>query len=715
MSSNKGENVCLDDRVQDCFGGYCCSCREAFYVGLGIFLTIVISPFLVSWTLLGFLLTRSSLWAVSIGWLIFTTFAIVAIALDPFEWGYIFGIGLALLVVTVIVLGYDWPVAYKLHRSLVLYALLIGAVVVGTLALTLDSQIAYSSSALAVLQLASTAITTHSTQTTETTETAKDGGIMINAEVASEADLMGVMNECTIVLGILVIAWIILCDQNVWLPATEEKLLDAETRVLRTMCSKRVHQLVVEGLGTLIVTNEELPNFEASALQLVDENEKEDEEAASSERWRRQTNGNKEVLVLVHGYASANAYWAPVLARLQERFQVYCVELIGWGRSDRVPWTAKTPDEAYALFRDSLERWRRVMGLEKFVLLGHSLGTHACAAYTIAHPHRVSHLIFASPAGVGLCPEGLRSKIVQSAWEYDFDPPSDSGMSTVSNNAFKKNFQISAFNEAFLSCFWESSLTPMDGIRWLGPFGHVAVASVLEKRALKTRGNSYLRKLNQDQIQALIDFTYQNQANPPSGERCLSTIFMWQAWARKPLILWLRGRGYRPRDRDRSACSETDNDEGDDSHSPTHLTHPAQPTHPAAASSSSSPSSPARHDAAERTKLLAGAPSPSRRDKEGPLLTLDCPVTMIYGSPGRPPENDWMNCKYGKDLCEQLVREGVDARLYQMKKVGARGMEVMGRYISYIYIFIYIHTCIYSSVGPCLPEVSFALVLVPSF
>lgn len=128
---------------------------------------------------------------------------------------------------------------------------------------------------------------------------------------------------------------------------------------------------------------------------------------------------------------------------------------------------------------------------------------------------------------------------------------------------------------------------------------------------------------------------------------------MWQAWARKPLILWLRGKDYKPRD-----CHTDESTDEDPNPNPALPLPRGAGSHEAA-------------DKAERTKLLDVAPnSPNRREKEGPLMTITCPVTMIYGSPGRPPENDWMNCKYGKDLCDQLGREGIDARLYQMKKVG---------------------------------------------
>ena len=78
----------------------------------------------------------------------------------------------------------------------------------------------------------------------------------------------------------------------------------------------------------------------------------------------------KPVLVLVHGYAAANAYWMLNLDGLSDHFHVYAVELYGCGRSDRVPWRAKTTDEALDLMTAALEKWRQEAGVDKFILCG---------------------------------------------------------------------------------------------------------------------------------------------------------------------------------------------------------------------------------------------------------------------------------------------------------------------------------------------------------
>ena len=71
---------------------------------------------------------------------------------------------------------------------------------------------------------------------------------------------------------------------------------------------------------------------------------------------------------------------------------------IGFAGSSR-PTFSSNALEAESQYVESIEKWRKKMGLQKFILLGHSFGGFIAAAYALQHPDQVAHLILADPWG----------------------------------------------------------------------------------------------------------------------------------------------------------------------------------------------------------------------------------------------------------------------------------------------------------------------------
>ena len=66
----------------------------------------------------------------------------------------------------------------------------------------------------------------------------------------------------------------------------------------------------------------------------------------------------------------------------------------------RPTFRAKSREDAEGFFLTALDRWREAIGIDKMVLVGHSLGGYLAATYALQHPQHVQHLVLVCPAGV---------------------------------------------------------------------------------------------------------------------------------------------------------------------------------------------------------------------------------------------------------------------------------------------------------------------------
>ena len=112
-------------------------------------------------------------------------------------------------------------------------------------------------------------------------------------------------------------------------------------------------------------------------------------------------------VVLVHGFLGGSGMFIKNINALTKTRRVFAFDLMGFGRSSRVALqgSAMEVEEAYVT---SIEKWRQKVGIDSFVLLGHSLGGFMSSAYALRHPNRIRHLILVDPWGYGIKPEDDR-------------------------------------------------------------------------------------------------------------------------------------------------------------------------------------------------------------------------------------------------------------------------------------------------------------------
>ncbi|HEV2642059.1 MAG TPA: alpha/beta fold hydrolase, partial [Candidatus Elarobacter sp.] len=109
------------------------------------------------------------------------------------------------------------------------------------------------------------------------------------------------------------------------------------------------------------------------------------------------------VVLLLHGLGHwTDAAWGRLVPQLDPALRYVAFDLPGFGASDK-------PDAAFDLpyFRRVLDDVVAALGLDRFALVGHSLGGFIAADYAGAHPARVTHLALIAPAAFARTPRHL--------------------------------------------------------------------------------------------------------------------------------------------------------------------------------------------------------------------------------------------------------------------------------------------------------------------
>ena len=284
---------------------------------------------------------------------------------------------------------------------------------------------------------------------------------------------------------------------------------------------------------------------------------------------------HEQNLVMLHGYGAGLGFFYKNFEGLSRvpGWTVYALDLLGMGRSSRPPFRVhsknrqKSITEAEDWFIDALEEWRVKRKIDRFTLLGHSLGGYMAVAYALKYPGHLNKLILASPVGIPEDPYAVNAAMPdpsdstvtnevfqdqEATTEHSNPNIPDSAKTKGDNNNFlnarskaQKQDQNSSGDDRppsaprkplpkWLTYLWDANISPFSLVRWAGPLGPRFVSGWTSRR---------FSHLPPDEAQALHNYAYSLFKQRGSGEYALAYILAPGAFARSPLIRRIHGVG----------------------------------------------------------------------------------------------------------------------------------------------------------------------------
>jgi pimeloyl-ACP methyl ester carboxylesterase len=109
--------------------------------------------------------------------------------------------------------------------------------------------------------------------------------------------------------------------------------------------------------------------------------------------WSSSGNGSQAV-IFVHGWTCDDSSWAPQVAALRSKYRVITLDLPGHGKS------APPADGKFSMqnFARAVEAVRAEAGVDRVVVVGHSMGTPVVRTYQLMYPQHVAGLVIVDGA-----------------------------------------------------------------------------------------------------------------------------------------------------------------------------------------------------------------------------------------------------------------------------------------------------------------------------
>ncbi len=134
-------------------------------------------------------------------------------------------------------------------------------------------------------------------------------------------------------------------------------------------------------------------------------------------RYDEYGKGNPRHILFIHGLGSSSIVWRDIPQALSEQFHTICVDLIGFGGSDKP--VLNYTISYFSQFVKSFLRQIGINDLDKITIIGHSLGGYIAAEYAIENKEQIEKLVLIDSSGMLKCPTSLLEHYLDAAMETD--------------------------------------------------------------------------------------------------------------------------------------------------------------------------------------------------------------------------------------------------------------------------------------------------------
>jgi cardiolipin-specific phospholipase len=251
----------------------------------------------------------------------------------------------------------------------------------------------------------------------------------------------------------------------------------------------------------------------------------------------------EETLVMLHGYGAGLGFFYKNFEPITRipGLKLYALDMLGMGNSSRPPFKihAKSREdqviEAENWFVDALEEWRKAKKIERFTLLGHSLGGYLAISYALKYPGHLKKLILASPVGIPENPYAVNDALPdpqQSTVQNEVLQDQDTIVESGNPGRLEKAQRAPPTAPlrplpSWLVWLWDANISPFSFVRLTGPLGPRFVSGWTARR---------FNHLPSDEASILHDYSFSIFKQKGSGEYALSYILAPGAYARRPAI-----------------------------------------------------------------------------------------------------------------------------------------------------------------------------------